>query len=72
MFSVYDRKCLSRKAVHNWVEEFSHGRSTVAEDIRPCTEVAEITVKHFYAAGFDTLVKRLDKCINVGGGYVEK
>jgi hypothetical protein len=25
----------------------------------------------FYAAGFDALVKRY-KCINVGGGYVEK
>jgi hypothetical protein len=28
--------------------------------------------KDFYAAGFDALVKRWDKCINVGGGYVEK
>jgi hypothetical protein len=27
--------------------------------------------KGFYAAGFDALVKRLDKCISVGGGYVE-
>jgi hypothetical protein len=27
--------------------------------------------KDFYAAGFDTLVKRWDKCISVGG-YVEK
>jgi hypothetical protein len=26
----------------------------------------------FYAAGFDALVKRWDKCIDVGGGYVEK
>jgi hypothetical protein len=26
--------------------------------------------KDFYAAGFDALVKRWDKCINVGGGYV--
>jgi hypothetical protein len=24
------------------------------------------------AAGFDALVKRWDKCIDVGGGYVEK
>jgi hypothetical protein len=24
--------------------------------------------KHFYAAGFEVLVKRWDKCINVGGG----
>jgi hypothetical protein len=28
--------------------------------------------KDFYAVGFDTLVKQWDKCINVGGGYVEK
>jgi hypothetical protein len=27
--------------------------------------------KHFYAAGFDAPVKRRDKCIDVGGGYVE-
>jgi hypothetical protein len=26
----------------------------------------------FNAAGFDALAKRWDKCINVGGGYVEK
>jgi hypothetical protein len=31
-------------------------------------------LKDFYAAGFDALVKRWDKCtrINVGAGYVEK
>jgi histone-lysine N-methyltransferase SETMAR len=28
--------------------------------------------KDFYTAGFDALVKQCDKCINVGGGYVEK
>jgi hypothetical protein len=26
----------------------------------------------FYAAGFDALVNQWDKCISVGGGYVEK
>jgi hypothetical protein len=30
------------------------------------------TVKRLYAAGVDALVKRWDKCTNVGGGYVEK
>jgi hypothetical protein len=34
--------------------------------------VAETAVKNFYAVGFDALVKRLNKCINVDGGYVEK
>jgi hypothetical protein len=28
--------------------------------------------KDLYSAGFDALVKWLDKCINVGGEYVEK
>jgi hypothetical protein len=28
--------------------------------------------KDFYAADFDALIKRWDKCTNVGGGYVEK
>jgi hypothetical protein len=27
--------------------------------------------KYFYAAGFDALLKRWDKFINGGGGYVE-
>jgi hypothetical protein len=35
MFLVYDEKCLSRKAVHNWVEKFSEGLSKVADDARP-------------------------------------
>jgi hypothetical protein len=35
-------------------------------------EVAETKIKDFYAAGFDALVKRWDKCIYVGGEYVEK
>jgi hypothetical protein len=34
--------------------------------------VADTTVKDFYAAGFDALVKRWDKCVVVGGGYGEK
>jgi hypothetical protein len=28
--------------------------------------------RDFYAAGFNTLVKQWDKCINVGGGHIEK
>jgi hypothetical protein len=44
----------------------------VADDAGPGAEVAETTAKNLYAAGFDALVKRWDKCISVGGGYVEK
>jgi hypothetical protein len=34
MFPLYGGKCLSRKAVHNWFEKFSQGRSKVADDGR--------------------------------------
>jgi hypothetical protein len=33
MLPVYDGKCLSCKAVHNWVEKFSQGRSEVTDDV---------------------------------------
>jgi negative regulator of sigma E activity len=45
MFYVCGGKCLSRKAVHNWVEKFSEGRSKVRDDARPRAEVAETTVR---------------------------
>jgi hypothetical protein len=45
MFPVYDGKCLSRKAVHNWVEKFSQGSSKVTDDAQSGVEVAETTVK---------------------------
>jgi transposase len=34
MFPIYSGKCLSREAVHNWMEEFSQGRSKVADNVR--------------------------------------
>jgi hypothetical protein len=51
MFPVYCGKCLSRKAVHNWVEKLSQESSKVADDARLGAEVAETT--GFYAACFD-------------------
>jgi hypothetical protein len=44
-FSVHGDKCLPLKAVENWVEKLYQGRSKVADDARPSTEVAETTVK---------------------------
>jgi hypothetical protein len=55
MFPVYEGKCLSRKAVHNWVTKFFQGRLKVA---RQGAKVADGRVQHFYIAGFDALVKR--------------
>jgi hypothetical protein len=58
--------------LHNWVEKFSQGRSKAADDETEMRKLLKQQSKNFYAADFDALVKRWDKCINVGGGYVEK
>jgi hypothetical protein len=72
MFPVYGGKCLSRKAVHNWVEK--RGKH-FADDKDVETEVQKWLrqqLKDFYAAGFDALVKRWDTCLSVRGEYIEK
>jgi hypothetical protein len=51
MFLVYGGTCLSRKAVHNWVEILSEVRSKVADDARQAAEAAE-TVKSLLCCGF--------------------
>jgi hypothetical protein len=56
---VYGRQCLLRKAVHNWVEKFSQGRSKVADDVRPSEEVAEKTVKRLLWCGFRRIGKAM-------------
>jgi hypothetical protein len=62
-FSVYDGKCLSRKAVHNWVEQRD---KYFADDDEIKTEVKKWLrqqSRDFYAAGFNALVKQWNKCI---------
>jgi hypothetical protein len=56
----------------SWVEK--RGK-TVVDDDEVETEVRKWLSqqsKDFYAAGFDSMVRRWEKCINVSGGYVEK
>jgi hypothetical protein len=63
---------LSRKAVHNWVDKSG---KRFADDEEVETEVRKWLRQQsedLHAAGFDSLIKRCDKCMNVGGGYVEK
>jgi hypothetical protein len=70
MFPVYGGKCLTRNAVHNWVQK--PGKRFADDEVE--TEARKWLrqeSKDFYAAGFDALVKRWNKCIRVGGGYVE-
>jgi hypothetical protein len=72
MFAMRGGRCLSRKAVHNWVEKRGN---FFADDEEVETEVRKWLrqqSKDFYAADFDAHLKRWDKCINVGGGYIEK
>jgi hypothetical protein len=64
---AYGWKCLSCKAVRNCVEK--RGKHFV-DDEEVETEMRKS--EDFYAEGSDALVKRWDKCINVGGGYAEK
>jgi hypothetical protein len=56
------------------VKRFHLGGKSFADDEGVETEMRKWLRQQsidFYAAGFEALVKRWDKCINVGGGYVE-
>jgi nitrate reductase assembly molybdenum cofactor insertion protein NarJ len=55
--------------VHNWVANVFSDEGEVETEVRKCLRRQS---KDVYAAAFDALVKRRDKCISVGGGYVEK
>jgi hypothetical protein len=62
---------LSCKAVHDGAEK--RGKRLADEEVE--TDVLKWLrqqSKNFCAAGFDALVKRWDKYINVGGRYFEK
>jgi hypothetical protein len=68
MFPVYGGKCLSRKAVYNWVTNIS---LTTKRLKRRRGSDSDNSQKISMLRGFDELVKRWDMCINVGGEYVE-
>jgi hypothetical protein len=72
IFPVYSGKCLSRKAVHNRVEKRGKRFADVEEVETEVRKWLRKRPQDLYAAGFDVLVKRRNKCINAGGGYVEK
>jgi hypothetical protein len=72
MFPDYGGNCLTRKGVQNLVKIFSQANSKDTDDARPRAELTETIDQNFYVAGFDALVKRWDKSINIGRGYVNK
>jgi hypothetical protein len=45
-------ECWSCKAVNNWGEKFSQGRSKVADDARSGAKAADTTVKRLLCCGF--------------------
>jgi hypothetical protein len=65
-FPVYGGKYLPRKGVHNWVEKFSQERSKPQMMLKQVWKWLRQQSKDFYAAGSDALVKRYDRCIDVG------
>jgi hypothetical protein len=61
------------------VKPFTAGSINSLEDVRKSQMMPDLVrkglrqqLRDFCAAGFDALVKRWDKCVSVGGGYVEK
>jgi hypothetical protein len=72
IFPVYGGKCLSGKAVHNWVEKRGRVFADDEEVVMKVRKWLRQQSKDFCAAGFDALVKRWGRFIKVGGGYVEK
>jgi hypothetical protein len=72
MLLVYGGQILSRKVLHNWIETFSQGHSKVSHDETEVRNRLRQQSKRLLSAGFDALINKLDTCIKVGGGYVEK
>jgi hypothetical protein len=76
MLPMYGEHCLSRQAVHNWVQKFSERRTSI-EDEHSAVERAvrawfQQQPKEFFFVFFQGLVKRWDKCLNLYGDDVDK
>jgi hypothetical protein len=72
MLPVYGGKCLSQKRFTTGLRYSLKGvrkPQMMPDQVRKWLRQQS---KDFYAAGFNALVKRWDKCIKVGGRYVEK
>jgi hypothetical protein len=80
MQKIFTKKCFSFMVENVCrVKRFTTGSRNSLKDVRKSQMIpAQVRnwqsqqSKDFYTAGFGALVKRWDKCIIVGGGYVEK
>jgi hypothetical protein len=59
MFSVYDGKCLSPKAFHNWVEKRNIYLADGEDVETDLAEMAETTVKILLCCRFERTVKAM-------------
>jgi hypothetical protein len=71
MLSVYGGKCCRGKRLTTGSRHFSRTFKSRGDEAEVRKWLRQQS-KDFHAAYFDALVKRWDKCMNVGGGYVEK
>jgi hypothetical protein len=77
---IFIKKCLLFRVGNVCrVKLFTAGSINSFKDVRKSQMMPDLVrkglsqqLRDFCAAGFYALVKRWDKCINVGGGYVEK
>jgi hypothetical protein len=72
IFPAYCWNCLLRKVAHSWVQTRDKYFADEEEFETEVRKWLRQQSKDVYAAGFDELVKRWGRCINVGGGYFEK
>jgi hypothetical protein len=72
IFPVYAGRCLSQKSGSQLGRERWQNFADDEEVETERRKWLRQRSKKFCAAGFDALLKRWEKCINVDGGYVEK
>ena len=72
MLPMYDEHCLSHQAIHNWMQKFSEGRTSIEDEHRAGRPVDIATSETLQRVEDRGLVKRWDKCLNLYGDYVEK
>jgi len=72
MLPMYGEHHLSRQAVHNWMQKFSEGQTSIEDEHRAGQPVKIATPETLQRVEDRGLVKRWDKCLNLYGDYVEK
>jgi hypothetical protein len=81
MQRIFRKKCLLFKAGRVYhLKQFTTGSENSLKDVQKLQMMPnemwkwlrQQPKKDFYAPSFDALIKQWNKCINVGGGYVEK